>query len=304
MPHPLDDDTTGDVISVNGAAVADKPTDKEDRGDVVNPELDVGNLKDLVKNGPPDDPAPTAKEEAKPQPQHIPKARFDEVNTKKNELAEQLAEANRQIEAMRAPRQDEPTGRVAQEQAFDVNAMEKQYIEALMEGKADQAATIRMGINSYLVNQATYAANAEAENRQQATTLQSASNQAVVDYPYLDTPEGDVALELIIASRDAKIAQGISPAEALRSSVALIAPKFAPETDEKPLRFDEGNAPKDTRTAAALARGAADSNLQPPSTQVGTGNRASAGRVNVAEMTEEQFENMSLADKKRARGDV
>jgi hypothetical protein len=60
---------------------------------------------------------------------------------------------------------------------------------------------------------------------------------------------------------------------------------------------------KDTRTANAIARGAADSNSQPPSAQAGIGNRATTAKVDVATITDEQFESMTEAEKKRLRGD-
>lgn len=293
-----DDDQTGDVISVNGEPTGtdEVNTGAEDRGDVVtDPELTTESPKPVVKDEPKEEPEPDTK------PQHIPKSRFDEVNNRKNELAAELAEAQRVIESLRAPAQKETPAPAA----FDEDAKEQEYIDAMLDGNADLAKQIRREINANLREKVTQQVEARNEQRQVVTSLQQASAQAVADYPYLDTEEGAEALELIIAARDAKVARGMNIAEALRSAVASIAPKFAPASDAPPTReLTEGKARTDTRTANAMARGAADSNLQPPSMQVGAGNRATGSRVDVDGMSDEQFENLTTAEKKRLRGDM
>lgn len=287
-----DNDTTGDVISVDGAP-ADIPPTAEDRGDVVEPELSVDNLKALVKDAPAE---AATKDEVKPQ--HIPKSRFDEVNNKKNELQQELADARLLIESMRAPK---PAQAEQATPAVDLKALRAQSREALMDGDLEKVAELDDLIDAEVIRVAEDRFAQRQASQQTAQSLQSASVQAVADFPYLDTPEGEEALDLILASRNAKIARGMPPAEALRTAVASIAPKFAPET---PLGFAPGSTATDTRTAAALARGATDSTLQPPSVKAGSGNRAAAGRVNVNDMTEEQFENLAPAEKKRMRGDM
>jgi hypothetical protein len=293
-----DDDTTGDVISVNGQATTEN-VDKgeaEDRGDVLADELPAKEPAPVPEK---DNPAVEVPPEPDTRPQHIPKVRFDEVNNRKNELAAELAEAHRVIESLRAPAAKPAPA------TFDEDAKEQEYIDAMLDGNADLAKSIRREINANLISQTVQQVRADTAHEQAATSLQQASTQAVADFPYLDTEDGAEALELIIASRDAKIARGMVPAEALRTAVAAIAPKFAPESEAPPSSgLTSGKPAADTRTAAALARGAADSNLQPPTVQAGTGNRATAGRVDVANMSDEQFENLTLAEKRRARGDM
>lgn len=296
MAMQEDNDTTGDVISINGEA-SDTP-EVLDRGDVVEmqpePKPAIEDAAEPVETAAKDD----------VRPQHIPKSRFDEVNNQKNELREELAEAKRLIESLRTPQP--ATQPVVQQAApaIDMDAKEAAYIEAMMEGDTQLASSIRREINENLIEQAEQRFETRSAQRQAASTLMTASAQAVADFPYLDTDEGAEALELIIASRDAKVSRGMAPVDALRSAVASIAPRFAPTTDQPPVGFDPAKTATDTRTTAALARGATDSTLQPPSVQVGTGNRATAGRTNVSEMSEEQFENLSPAEKKRMRGDL
>ena len=94
-----DDDTTGDVISVNGTATETldddtQPAEKEDRGDVVTTDDEATDEESAA-------PAKAEPETESHKPQTIPKVRFDEVNNRKNELAAELAEAQRRIDEAR-----------------------------------------------------------------------------------------------------------------------------------------------------------------------------------------------------------
>jgi len=305
MSQYIKDDLEGDVIAAEGEANPE-PKEPEDRGDKIDPELAVENSKELAKEE--IAPAVVADEsDAKPMPSHIPKARFDKVNHKKNELQEALAEANRVIESLRAPKVDTKV-----EPNFDEDAKEQAYIDAFMEGDVEAAKVIRREINAHQREQMLAEVESRNAQRQEFSLQQQAESalQAEADrsfeaYPYLNTEEGAEATELIIALRDSKIAKGVAMDVALREAVAKIAPLFSPEGNGKVLQSGEISSRKtDSRSAAATARGAADSMLQPPSVQVGTGNRATAGRVNVAGMSDDQFENLSLAEKKQLRGDA
>lgn len=286
-----------------------------DRGDEVSPELSKDNLSAVVDNADdaPEEDAPA--EESTRQSARIPKARFDEVNNERKEALraaeearERAAALEREIQALRqGAKQPAPAAQPKQEApSFDEDAKEQEYTTALMEGDTTKAHQIRREINSNLRQQAAHEAQIMVEQqltqRQAAAALQAASQQAVADFPYLETPEGAEALDLIIASRDAKIARGIPAHQALSDAVKSIAPKFAPDESTRG-GLPNTTKPTDTRTAAAIARGAADANLQPPAVQAGIGARANAGRVNVEALTEDQFKNLSAEDKKRLRGD-
>ena len=176
----------------------------------------------------------------------------------------------------------------------------------MIEGDIDKATEIREAINAKIEEQATKRATVELTSRQTAQLLSSTAQSVSKAYPYLNTDEGADALELILASRDAKIAKGMPAHLALLEAANTIAPRFAPEPEDAstPSRVSANGEPaKDSRPAAALARGAADSTAQPPALQAGIGQRATAARVNVSQMTEEQFEALTPAEKKRLRGD-
>ena len=319
-------DTTATVVD------EDALTGKEDRGDVVDPELNAENLEKIAKGAAADgaadpddtDPAPEdGNAEARSATgARIPKARFDEVNEQRKQAQREAEEARAEAERIRAElealrRAPTPTTAASPTPAapaapaapaFDIKAQERAYAEALLEADVDKAMEIRDRINAHIAAEAeakaTTKVTQELTARQQANELDKVVDQAMNDFPYLDKPEGADALELILAARDAKIARGIPAHQALAEAVKTIAPKFAPAIDTPSGDSTAAPAARDTRTAAAVARGAADSARQPPQLNAGVGDRATGGRVNVETMTDEQFENLSAAEKRRLRGDA
>ncbi|WP_019573454.1 hypothetical protein [Curvibacter lanceolatus] len=319
-------DTTATVVD------DDTLTGKEDRGDVVDPELSAENLEKIAKGAAAD--GATDPDDTDPAPEdgnaetrsatgaRIPKARFDEVNEQRKQAQREAEEARAETERIRAemealrrapasataasPAPAAPATPAAP--AFDVKAQERAYAEALLEADVDKAMEIRERINAHLSAEAEAKATSrvtqELTARQMAEALDRASDQAVKDFPYLNTPEGADALDIILAARDAKIARGMPAHEALAEAVKTIAPKFAPASDTPSGDSTAAPAARDTRSAAAVARGAADSIRQPPQLTAGVGDRTTAGRVNVETMTDADFENLSLTEKRRLRGDI
>lgn len=312
FPTENDNDDSGEVISldgnatdtaVDGAGSDDKNTGAEDRGDNFTPNdeepatLTKAELKALVSDvGGTEEgrDAPAAK------PNAIPKARFDEVNEARKSAQNALDAANAEIERLQAQSKSESQARPT----FDEDAKEKEYIEAMLDGNTDRALAIRREINANIREQSRHDAAQDIEQRTLANSLDAESNQAINDYPYLDTEEGAYALDLIVVARDADIAKGVPPHLALRRAVAAIAPRFMPDDASPPTRdLSNNKAPLDTRTKDALARGARDSNLQPPALQAGIGTRITGARVDVAKLDDDQFKALSTAEKKRLRGD-
>lgn len=305
-PVDIDDDTTEEVLNV-AADTDDAPADaKEDRGD----EVESGEDKPQAKSEPEtteaaDDDASADAKSARQHDQRIPKARFDEVNEARKEAERRAQDAEEELKRIRE--QSKPAPAPA-EPAFDVAAKEKEYLELLMEGETEKATAVRMEINAHITEQAEIAAEQRIVRKSVEADLAKASTQAVADYPYLDTPAGADALQLIIWKRFALQEQGHAPADALRMAVAAIAPKFQPNDDA-----DDGNTPgrssptpakvADTRTAKALERGMKDSQAQAPAMNAGIGNRQHAGRLDVETMTDEQFAELPAAEKRRLRGD-
>lgn len=317
--NPIDDggaDSGGKVIDMAGGADgAEDGAGREDRGDDFTPTADA---EDGADGG--ETPPASAGAEQDGGDGHdgataskgIPRGRFNEVNQQRKDALAQLAAANEEIARLKGGREAVPTNTpapapaataAAQSSVFDVEAQEEAYVEALMDGDTKAAVAIRRQINAQLRQQAAESVTQEMTARQAEQLLKTTANSVSDAYPWLNQPESDDVLELILAARDRKIAAGMPPHLALADAANTIAPRFAPAGDTPSGDLPKVAAAKDTRTAAALARGAADSTAQPPALQAGIGQRATATRVNVSQLTEEQFEALTPAEKKRLRGD-
>lgn len=302
------DDTTTDLNLTDGDdATTTTTTTVEDRGDELSPEINAAALKSVLSEAESEGATTTDEATTKPNSPFVPMVRFNQVNEAKNDLATKLAEANAELERLRAggqpPAAAPAPAAPAPAPAVDLKAMHRQHAEALMEGDTDRAVEIAEQIT--LENRRIAREEIRSENAHTTVvqSLQQASDQALTDFPYLDTDEGADALELIVLARDKAIANGVQPAKALADAVAKIAPKFAPPgTPVSGLQTAATQS--DNRPSNARERGARDSNLQAPIAPVGVGNRTTENRNDVANMTEAQFESLPEADKRRLRGDM
>lgn len=299
------DDGDGDGAGDDGD---DGPVD---RGDEVDPSPNADALAKVAGEG--EDTAAGAEGDdtaaggeggapAKKGSDHVPIGRFNEVNEQKKALEARVKELEAAQGGTPPAKKDEKE--TQPEPPPDIKKLERQYAEHLADGKFDEAVELREKINAILVEQAETNVEARQAQRTVQQSLQEVANQAVKDYPYLETEEGADVMAMIIGARDAGIRKGVAPAKALKDAVDKIAPKFAPEGEGTPGKELPGSGTgADTRTKEAVKRGAQASGQQPPLATGGAGNRATAGKVDVFDMTEEQFDSLTLAEKKRLRGD-
>ncbi len=321
LQAPTGDD--GADTSGTDTAVADESGTQADRGDDFTPtDDDVNDVPagdEDQQDASASDAATGADDSAGKEARHgagIPKARFDEVNTRRKAVEAENERLRAELEEARkaktSPPAAAPTAAPAPKAAdtaeqFDPDAKEQEYIEALMAGETGKAAKIRREINQHLVAQASATAEATVTGREAKRLLDAEVVTTLQAYPWLDTEDGADALELITAARDRAISKGVPAHKALRDAVAKIAPRFAPEDvagDPPAGALSKGQPQGDTRTANAIKRGAADSEAQPPVIQGGIGNRATAARVNVAQLDDKQFAELPEAEKRRLRGDI
>lgn len=256
----------------------------------------------------------------------VPYGRFSEVNERRKQVERERDELRTELERVRsgstgkggesgpAQAQTETTPPAPE---FDIDGKEKSYLDALMEGDTGAAAVIRREINAAVMAQArretTELMRAEFTQREQQQAQATAQRalqteaQAVVEkYAYLDTEAGADAMDMIIARRDALVAKGKAPHEALREAADFIAPRFAPEGAAHTPAKDSAKAPPQTdlRESAARTRGAQASVAQAPAAVAGMGNRATGGdALDVTRMDDDQFGRLSEAEKSRLRGD-
>jgi hypothetical protein len=302
---PADDDGSdlgGEVLDLESEEAKDEA---EDRGD----SLHTDDPKEEAK------PEPKA-EEKKAEPEapepkqsgHIPKSRFDEVIAERNAERERSAELERRIQALEAS--NKPKEEAPKVEVKDVDALELEYANLMLEGDVGAAVKLRGQINAEIRRQAEEAADQRASAREAAQTqkaitneLQATANQIEKDYPYLSTEDGEMVVPQITALRDAYIAKGMKPAEALRKAADFIAPRFDPEPKQDSKVEDKPEPKQDTRTAAAIARGIKDSAAQPPQMS-GVGNRSmDTVKRDVNRMSEEEFDALPESEKRKMRGD-
>ena len=234
--------------------------------------------------------------------QNVPYARFREVNESKRQLEEQLAAMQQEVQALKAGRQPAIAPATAPAQAaFDVDAAEEQYAQALLDGDAKAASAIRRTINQHIEDSAVQRLEQTSRQQESATKAQDVVSQALEVYPWLDQEEGAAALELIEAMVKAKTGSGVPHHLALANAIATVAPRFAP--DSPPVGLGNRNAPVDTRLERADKRGAADSLLQPAAVQAGMGNRATAPKVDEStKLSDDQIANLSKDEMAKVLG--
>lgn len=236
--------------------------------------------------------------------QNVPYARFREVNESRRMLEEQLAAMQEEVQALKAGRQSGSAPAAAPtpaHAAFDVDAAEEQYAQALLDGDTKAATAIRREINEHIENSALQRFEQTSRQQESATKAQDVVSRALQEYPWLDQEEGAAALEMIEAMVLAKTSAGIPRHLALANAIATVAPRFAP--DSPPVGLGNRNPPVDTRLERADKRGAADSMLQPAAVQAGMGNRATAPKIDGStKLTDDQISSLSQAEMDKALG--
>lgn len=241
--------------------------------------------------------------------QGIPRARLNEVNERRRQTEEQLAQRERENAELRAQLAAATAGQSTARTpaaapaapAFDLDEAEDRYTAAMMEGDAAAAKAVRREINQHLEDNALARFESSYTARQVASLTQQVIGEAIEAYPYLDTPDGADAMDAITALRDLKEAEGMPRHQAVAHAINTLAPRFAPAAT--PSRELPGKgAPVDTRLAAADKRGAAHSLLQPPGVQAGMGNRADPAAIDTSKMTDDEFNALPEAEKKKALG--
>jgi hypothetical protein len=273
-----------------------------DRGDDFNPEsvedepLDPEALEEIASI-----PEEAEEESSKPNVM-IPKSRFDEVNNAKK--AAELREA-----ALLAELEELRNGGAKQEQvanpdvATEVSTLEDAYTDALMDGDRDKARELRMQINAIIRDSAVKEIEQRSIMAIESNNINAAAAAVIEKYPeFNDTGESanPEAIAELVELRDFYIAsKGMRPAEAITRAADKVAKMY---NLDKPEPADESKQ-VDDRTVVAIKRGAKIAATQPSTTAVGVGTRQDAAKVNIQNMTEEQFDALPESEKRRMRGD-
>ncbi|ULQ47403.1 hypothetical protein JN531_003760 [Flagellatimonas centrodinii] len=334
-----DDDGGGDTDDDD----LDRPGPDEDRGDVVDgdegedgDEGDGGNAEDLdaealaalATEG--DDTQGAGDGGDRSSGAYIPRARFNDVNTRRQAAEEEAARLRAELEAERAGAAGGQSADVKAAEAaapppepVDLKGLRKQRNDALLEGDVDKATEIEEQIDAEVERRADARANAAwqkreeeqaaaaAERARKAAEVELATEAAAViaDYPELDAgsddapnPKADMDLiSEVVALRDSYIRRGTKPGEALRKAADRLCKKPDPADDDDGKAGGDSLSPEQRRQQI-LQRNA--QHRQPPSVAgAGVGGRAAAAKLNVEAMSEDEFESLPEAEKARLRGD-
>lgn len=273
----------------------------EDRGDSFKPD---GEEKQALDPAALDEIAGEQDEDVAKPNGMIPKARFDEVNNAKKaaELREAtlLAEINDLRKGVVKP--DAPAAEPVAASP-EIASLEDEYNDALMDGDKDKAREIRMQINGMIEDNAVRKIDQRNTQATESQSITVAALAVIETYPeFNDASEhaNAEAIDDLVALRDRYIVNGMKPAEAITKAAEKVAKLF----DLAPAGAKTAEAPAvDERTKASIKRGAAIASAQPNTSAVGVGSREDASKNNISDMSEEQFEALPEAEKRRMRGD-
>lgn len=321
LQAPADDDGsdtsgagTGDDVSVaedDEDAYLSLPPEERSRlrGDNTSTDPDIDTLAAVVASGAQgtqDEPGAGGEEEAEAAVASkgggIPRARFNEINDRRKALEAENEALRAQLAGNAGSSGANGAQAAGQQRAFSIEAAEEEYAQLMLDGDAKAASALRVQINQALQDQA-YARFAQENAAQQEQSKMAATvNRLLEQYPWLDTEDGQDALDAIEGAVMVRMQRGMSREQATVEAVTLIAPRFAPNgSPSKDGRA--GGASVDIRVQRANERGAADSLLQPAALQAGMGNRASAPKIDSAKLTDDEYMALPEAERKKLRGD-
>lgn len=281
-----------------------------DRGDEVDPDLDADDDLD------PDELAELAEGRSK----SVPHARFHEVN-ERAKLAEQVAQEEREARIRleerlailqgggQQPKKEE------RQPAFDFDAKEDAYTEALMEGDSAKAREIRKEIRAAerAEIEAEVSQRTEGKLAQQAATQQfmDEAERVIEKYPFLADGKGQntEAVAEVKEWRDFYISKGDPAHTALRKAAAKVGPLYAEDDGEdddgedKPQKKLSLVELRKQKQAQDRIRNAKAGGQQPPAVKGGMGERGRNRSLAVEDLTDEEFDKLSPAEKAELRGD-
>jgi len=237
----------------------------------------------------------------------VPKSRLDEVLSKQKALQKQLDDMKAaQVVAESAPEE------------YDFATKEVEYQTLVLDGEAEKAAALRQEMRKAERDQMAFEMRQEmtqtVNQNQQATALQTAATDLEVNFPVFDQNSESYNAEYtqeVIDLRDAFITQGLGAVEALGKAANFVVKSY----DLVEAEADEGSALSGSKAPARRADEVAKkraevsrklraADAQPPELPgESSANRGEKG-LDVASMSEDEFNALPEATLKRLRGDI
>ena len=247
--------------------------------------------------------APVAEE---PRKHMVPKSRLDEVLAKQKALEKQLDE-------LRAQKQEPGEA----PEAYDFDAKEVEYQNLVLDGEAQKAAALRKEIRTAERAQLEYEFSSKigesVSQSQQATALQQAASELEDNFPVFDRNSdqyNEGYTQEVIDLRDAFIMKGENPVAALTKAAKFVlreydlvdmgevaaAPSLSAETAP---RVDEV-----AKKRAEVTRKLKAAESQPPEMPGESSTARGEKALDIASMTEDEFNALPEATLRRLRGDI
>lgn len=230
----------------------------------------------------------------------VPKTRLDEVLAKNRELEAKL-EAERTARESRKPVPEKDA------KAVDLDALEDQYMDAVMAGEKDKAKGLRSQIRAEEAKQFTSKADENSGHNSAAVALAEAAKIVQDAFPALKEGHADFneeAFKEVLELRDAYIVQGKDPVVALNKAVKLVVKEYDLDTVlDEPTKKDEKVVDLDKKREENIKKKIDANGKQPPEVK-GESNRPKKELNEVAEMSQEEFDALPVSALKRLRGDI
>ena len=239
-------------------------------------------------------------EKTPPKKQMVPKSRLDEVLAKQKALQKQLDDLKAQ--------QPEPAEAPAD---YDFEAKEVEYQNLLLDGESSKAAALRAEIRRAEREQIAHEMRQEmGQTVQEATTktaLQQAADNLAEAFPVFDesSPDFDSTLtQEVVDLRDAFMIKGENAVAALNKASQYVINMHGLVDNEPATAPAKAPADEVGKKRAEIARKLKAAGSQPP--EMAGESSASNGEkaVNIADLSEEEFNALPEATLKRLRGDI
>lgn len=257
-----------------------------------------------------DDPLPNSDDETpseqakKSKPNHmVPKKRLDEVLGKLKASQKELEEMKKAT----TPPPDAP-------EAYDFDAKEAEYMNLVLDGREKEAVALRQQIRAAEKTQLEWEMGQKMQqtvsNNQTATALQRAASEIESSFPVFDknSDQYDEGMtQEVIELRDAFIIKGDDPVEALSKAASFVIKSNDMLSNEEGSTLGGSAAPKVDEVAkkrAEVTKKLSQAKAQPPELPGESSSSRGEKPINLATMSEEEFNALPEATLKRLRGDL
>ena len=236
----------------------------------------------------------------------VPKSRLDEVLAKQKALQKQLDDMKAAQEVAESAPEE-----------YDFATKEVEYQSLVLDGEAEKAAALRQEMRKAERDQIAFEMRQEmtqtVNQNQQATALQTAANDLEATFPVFDQNSESYNAEYtqeVIDLRDAFITQGHGAVEALGKAANFVVKSYdLVESGDEASALSGSKAPAKradevAKKRAEVSRKLRAADAQPPELPGESSANHGEKALDVASMSEDEFNALPEATLKRLRGDI